>query len=89
MTRRDMLQEAPDKQDEIEHTLDDYERELLQAIEAGELAPTPGPIRPARATRKNEPRAYTNHDLDRGGSSQLDAPLAPTRLAYPPSLLRD
>jgi len=38
MTRRDMLQEAPDKQDEIEHTLDDYERELLQAIEEGRSA---------------------------------------------------
>ena len=44
MTHRDMSQEAPDKQAEIEHTLDDYERELLQAIEEGELAPTPGPI---------------------------------------------
>jgi hypothetical protein len=36
MTHRDMPQEAPDKQAEIEHTLDDYERELLQAIEEGE-----------------------------------------------------
>jgi hypothetical protein len=31
-------------QAEIEHTLDDYERELLQAIETGEFAPTPGLI---------------------------------------------
>src|SRR5262245_41249139 len=44
MTHRDMPQTAPDKQAEIEHTLDDYERELLQAIEEGELTPTPGPI---------------------------------------------
>ena len=44
MTHRDVLQETPDKQAEIEHTLDDYERELLQAIEAGELAPIPGPV---------------------------------------------
>ena len=44
MTHQDMLQEAPDKQAEIEPTLDDYERELLQAIEAGQLTPTPGPI---------------------------------------------
>jgi predicted DNA binding CopG/RHH family protein len=39
-----MPQEAPNKQAEIEHTLDDYERELLQAIEEGQLAPAPGPI---------------------------------------------
>jgi hypothetical protein len=39
-----MLQGAADKQAEIEHTLDDYERELLQAIEEGQLAPTPGLI---------------------------------------------
>src|SRR5262245_19581819 len=44
MTHRDRLQGAADKQAEIEHTLDDYERELLQAIEEGQLAPTPGPI---------------------------------------------
>jgi predicted DNA binding CopG/RHH family protein len=44
MTHRDRLREAADKQAEIEHTLDDYERELLQAMEEGELAPTPGPI---------------------------------------------
>ena len=44
MTHRDRLQGAPDKQAEIEHTLDDYERELLQAIEEGQLAPIPGPI---------------------------------------------
>ena len=44
MTHRDMLQGAPDKQAEVEHTLDDYERELLQAIEEGQLAPTPSPI---------------------------------------------
>jgi predicted DNA binding CopG/RHH family protein len=44
MTHRDMLQGAADKQAEIEHTLDDYERELLQAIKEGQLAPTPGPI---------------------------------------------
>ena len=44
MTHRDMLQGAADKQTEIEHTLDDYERELLQAIEEGQLVPTPGPI---------------------------------------------
>ena len=37
MTHRDMLQGAADKQAEIEHTLDDYERELLQAIEEGQL----------------------------------------------------
>jgi predicted DNA binding CopG/RHH family protein len=39
-----MLQGAADKQAEVEDTLDEYERELLQAIEAGQLAPTPGPI---------------------------------------------
>ena len=44
MTHQDVLQEAPDKQAAIEHTLDDYERELLQAIEEGQLTPTPGPI---------------------------------------------
>ena len=44
MTHQDVLQEALDKQAEIEPTLDDYERELLQAIEAGQLTPTPGPI---------------------------------------------
>ncbi len=44
MTNRDVLQETPDKQAEIEHTLDDYERELLQAIEEGQLAATSGPI---------------------------------------------
>jgi predicted DNA binding CopG/RHH family protein len=42
MIHRDMLQGVPDKQAEIEHTLDDYERELLQAIEEGQLTPTPG-----------------------------------------------
>ena len=44
MMHQNMPQEAPDKQAEIEHTLDDYERELLQAIEEGQLAPMPGPI---------------------------------------------
>ena len=44
MTHQDRLQVAPDKQAEIEHTLDDYERELLQAIEEGQLAPTPGSL---------------------------------------------
>ena len=49
MTHQNMPQEAPDKQAEIECTLDDYERELLQAIEEGQLVPTPsrptpGPI---------------------------------------------
>jgi hypothetical protein len=44
MIHRDRLQGAADKQAEIEHTLDDYERELLQAMEEGQLAPTPGPI---------------------------------------------
>ena len=44
MIHRNMPREAPDKQAEIEHTLDDHERELLQAIEEGQLAPIPGPI---------------------------------------------
>src|SRR5215470_18085116 len=44
MMHRNMPREAPDKQAEIEHTLDDYERELLQAIEEGQLTPTPDPI---------------------------------------------
>jgi hypothetical protein len=44
MIHRDRLQGAADKQAEIGHTLDDYERELLEAIEEGQLAPTSGPI---------------------------------------------
>jgi predicted DNA binding CopG/RHH family protein len=44
MMNEDMLQGAADKQAEIDHTLDDYERELLQAIEEGQLASTTGPI---------------------------------------------
>ena len=44
MTHRDIVQETPDKQTEIEHTLDDYERELLQAVEEGKLAPAAGPV---------------------------------------------
>ena len=35
MMSQNMPQETLDKQVEVEHTLDDYERELLQAIEAG------------------------------------------------------
>ncbi len=35
MMHRNMPQEAADKQAEIDHTLDDYARELLQAIEEG------------------------------------------------------
>ncbi len=34
----------PDKQTEVEHTLDAYEKELMQAIEEDKLAPSPGPV---------------------------------------------
>jgi hypothetical protein len=44
MMNEDMLQGGADKQAEIDHTLYDYKRELLQAIAEGQLAPTPGPI---------------------------------------------
>jgi hypothetical protein len=33
-----------DKQAAVEHTFDEYEREILCAIEAGEIDLTPGPI---------------------------------------------
>ncbi len=44
MTQRSVPIEPRDKQAEVEQTFEDYERELLQAIEEGKLAPTPGPI---------------------------------------------
>ncbi len=44
MTQPSVPTEPRDQQAEVEPTFDDYERDLLQAIEAGELAPTPGPI---------------------------------------------
>ncbi len=34
----------PDQQAEVEHTLDAYEQELMQAIEEDKLAPSPGPV---------------------------------------------
>ena len=33
----------PDQQAEVEHTLDAYEHELMQASEEDKLAPSPGP----------------------------------------------
>jgi predicted DNA binding CopG/RHH family protein len=44
MTPQHISTDAADKQAAIEHTLDDYERELLQAFEEGKLIPTTGPI---------------------------------------------
>jgi len=44
MTQPSRSLEPRDKQAEVEATFDDYERDLLQAIEEGKLAPTPGSI---------------------------------------------
>ena len=60
MTHRDMLQGPADKQAEIEHTLDDYERELLQAIEEGQLRPRQARSRTKPPWRRQPARHWRN-----------------------------
>ena len=73
MTHQNMPQEAPDKQAEIEHTLDDYERELLQAIEEGQLAPTPGliPDKTLLEAAARKTLELTRRQLDAGAVNVL------------------
>jgi predicted DNA binding CopG/RHH family protein len=54
--------EPHDKQAEVEQTFDDYERELLQAIEEGKLAPIPGSIPDKAELEEAARRALTKSE---------------------------
>ncbi|MDH3601820.1 MAG: hypothetical protein OEU26_19595 [Candidatus Tectomicrobia bacterium] len=62
MTQSSVPMEPHDKQAEVEPTFDDYERDLLQAIEEGKLAPTPGPIPDKAELEEAARRALTKSE---------------------------
>ena len=62
MTQPSVPPEPPDKEAAVAQTFDDYEQELLQAIEEGALAPTPGPIPDQTALEEAARHALTKSE---------------------------